>query len=159
MFLTRTQLALAPKDHNIRDADVHQRATLGTHCTSRPLTATASQVPALRARPAAPPLPSASDRHLPGLPHGPARAAVPGGVYKPSGARGSPSTPAHPPDRGARGASRLPGLHAPPGADLGHHRTLSLPTHTPVTAQTGRRPNVPEGTGHTCLWRCVLRCH
>lgn len=82
--------------------------------------------------------------------HGPAsREAAPGRSCKPSGAQGSAFTHAQTPDSGARGASGLPRLHAPQGAILRHHRTLSLPTHTPATLPR-------QAGGHTYLRVQVL---
>lgn len=77
------------------------------------------------------------------------REAAPGRACKPSGTQGSAFTHAQTPDSGARGASGLPRLHAPQGAILGHHRILSLPTHTPATLP---RP----ASGHTYLRVQVL---
>ena len=129
-------------------------------CTSRHLTATAAKCQRVRARPTAPPLPSALEPHRPGLAHRPAWEAAPGRAYKPSGALGSAFTPAHPPDSGSRGAFRLPGLQAPPGPDLGHHRSLSLPTHTPATLprQAEDHTYLRVQVVLACVGRCVLRC-
>ncbi|XP_019501496.1 PREDICTED: uncharacterized protein LOC109384522 [Hipposideros armiger] len=155
-----------PSRHSTRDTDVHGRATLRTHWTSCPLTATASQVtaaPSIEPETCTTTLPSASDPHRPGLPHRPSGQAAAGRAYKPSGIQGSAFTPAHLPDSGARGASRLPGLRAPRGAYLGHQRTLSLPTHTPATvarqasSHTYLRVQVALAWGGVCSGATEIR--
>lgn len=125
--------ALAPVDPSTRDTEVPGRATLRTHCPSRPFTAPASQGSApdvqrpRRARlPPAPPRPPARTRRE-GRPR---RARRPLPRPAPGADTGSP------PARGARGAP------APPGSTL-----HAAPTWGPMHPSRPAHATQPRGPG------------
>lgn len=162
-FTTRTQLAFAPRRHRTRDTDVRGGATLHTHWTSRPLTATARQVPAPSSQTCST---SPALGFRPALSWPPVQTCGASGPWKgvralwhrglgvhtcsPAGQR---RTRRLWPSRAPCSTGRLPGT--PP-----HPLVTHTHTHTPATlGQTGRQPHVPEGIGRSCLGKCVLRCH